>query len=67
MQHSWYEVRAAGGVNNFVTLAEAKDHLNQMSLGYPENEKMSDENREYWKKAALDAGIFQIWKFEERV
>ena len=61
-QITYFEVASPsrGGYNRFKELEDARKELADMRAGYPNNDHMSDENREYWKKAGKDTTVFEV-------
>lgn len=47
----WYEVTDGQVSRNFYTQKEAEQYLKDMRRGHPKNERMTEENHQYWKKA----------------
>ena len=45
----WWDVTDGSIHKNFNSLAAAKEELKNTRAGYPDNERMTKENRAYWK------------------
>jgi hypothetical protein len=60
-KRTFYEVAEdIWGGWSYPTLDEAKKQIAEMSNGFPDNEHMSAENREYWKRASSRYQIFKV-------
>lgn len=66
-EHVWFEVRIETMSTSHATLEEAKAKLLDMKKGHPENERMTDENRAYWKRVSKKAVINKVVQTTEKV
>lgn len=61
MEKTYYEIDwKMGAFKTCRTLEEAKKEVEACKNGHPENEYMSDENRNYWKEIGKVAEIYEV-------
>lgn len=63
MKRTYYEVIHPSGsfaIKCFPTLKEAKADVQYNLDGCPDNTKMSDENRAYWKQHGAKCKIYKV-------
>ena len=61
----WYEARHGTASRTFSTEQEAREEIERAKNGHPENTKMSEESREYWKKVASTMEVTKVTQTTE--
>ena len=64
-KRTWFETRVDGMCASFNTENEARKDVENCRDGRPDNKFMSEENREYWKKAAEKMVVIKVTRIEE--
>jgi hypothetical protein len=62
-----YVVRYEGFSESFDSLADVNEMIEEMAKGYPENEHMPEDSREYWRDMAKKVEVYYVTKVEHKI